>query len=372
MAVGLSGGVDSALAAALLKEEGHEVIGVIMKIWDGRPLPQEDGRHACYGPGENEDVEDAARVADTLGIPFHVVDLAKEFNERVLDFSSSRYQAGVTPNPCVICNRWLKFHLLPEALRKCGIGFDRFATGHYAIVSHDEKDGRYLLRKGRDLGKDQSYFLYLLTQNQLAKTLFPLGNYTKAETRRQAENLHLPVATKRESQEFVSGGYKEIFNGKETPGPILDAQEQVLGTHRGIHLYTIGQRRGLGVASSDPLYVTSIDQKRNAVIVGREEHLYSQTTTASAVNWISIDELKKPMNVSVRVRYGQKVQAATMAPSEGGTVKLTFDEPQRAIAAGQAAVFYDGDIVIGGGTIDPPPRLENVLTSPEKYVPVLR
>jgi tRNA-uridine 2-sulfurtransferase len=351
VAAGLSGGVDSAVAAALLQEAGYDVIGVTMRIWDGRPLPVKAVRHGCYGPGEEEDVADAAQVAAFLKIPFHVVDLAREYNAEILNYCSRQYCAGKTPNPCVLCNRTMKFERIPAWLRSRGIAIEYFATGHYATIEHDAARGRYLLKKGRDLEKDQSYFLYLLTQEHLAATLFPLGSYRKAEVRGIAARLGLPVAQKPESQDFVAGGYHALFECPPRPGPILDTEGKVLGEHQGIHRYTIGQRRGLG-ACGTPRYVIAIDEKRNAVIVGTADRLSSTGLVASALNWIAIERLAEPMRVKARIRYRHEESDALVEPREDGSVAVTFQRPQRAVTPGQAVVFYDGDRVVGGGTIE--------------------
>jgi len=367
--VALSGGVDSAMAVALLKEAGHTVIGAIMRIWDGRPMPGEGGRHGCYGPGEAEDVAEAERIAAHLGIPLHVIDLAREYNDVVLARCARQYLAGLTPNPCVHCNRLMKFELIPARLRQMGVSFDRFATGHYAVVERDETRGRYVLRRGRDRDKDQSYFLYQLTQDLLAQTLLPLGRYTKTEIRRRAVELGLSVAEKPESQDFVSGGYGVLFASPGRPGPILDEGGRRLGEHHGIEHYTVGQRRGLRIAHAEPLYVLAIDERRNAVIVGPSDRLLRSELVASALNWIAIPELAGPLRVEARIRYRHAPARATVAPAEAaapenaaapaeaaapampGCVVVRFDEPQRAIAPGQAVVFYDGDVVVGGGII---------------------
>ncbi len=351
VAVGLSGGVDSAVAAALLLEQGLDVAGVTMRIWDGRPLPAETGRHACYGPGEEQDIADAARIARLLGIPFHVVDLAEAYNRDVLDFLVRGYRGGMTPNPCVYCNRHVKFGGIPRQLRDIGIPVDSFATGHYARVVHDDARGRYALKKASDRRKDQSYFLYLLTQEQLATTRFPLGDLTKSQVRELARKRGLPVADKTESQDFISGGYHQLFEDIPCPGPILDEKGRVLGEHDGTHRYTVGQRRGLGVAAGTPLYVLALDPDRNAVIVGPETRLYRRRLLATGVNWIAIGAPAKPIRAAARVRYRHHEAPATISPAGAGAVEVTFDEPQRAATPGQAVVFYEGDTVLGGGTI---------------------
>jgi len=351
VAVGLSGGVDSAVAALLLKEQGHEVVGVSMRIWDGRPLSVRPGRHACYGPEEEEDIAQAQKICEALGIPFHVVDLIEEYNEKVLNFCSLRYLAGATPNPCVYCNRLVKFEGIPKKLENLGVKVDAFATGHYARVTYEKDLGRYVLRKAVDISKDQSYFLYLLTQEQLARTFFPLGDLKKQKVRELARKIDLPVANKAESQDFVAGGYRQLFGGETKPGPLLDEEGNVLGEHRGIQYYTVGQRRGLGIACGRPLYVIGIDPERNAVIVGPEERLYRRRLVASELNWIAGEDLKEPMEVFARIRYRHKEAAAVVEPRAEGSVTVTFREPQRAITPGQAVVFYREDLVLGGGTI---------------------
>ncbi|MFH1016989.1 MAG: tRNA 2-thiouridine(34) synthase MnmA [Pseudomonadota bacterium] len=352
IAVGLSGGVDSSVAAVVLKEEGHEVLAVSMKIWDGRPLPGGGGRHGCYGPEEPDDLRDAEDVARKLGIPFHVVDLSAEFNARILEMVSREYQEGRTPNPCIHCNRWLKFDLLPAALRKEGLAFDAFATGHYVRTEYDGASGRHVLWKGIDRGKDQSYFLYQLTQEHLAAAVFPLGTRTKAEIRAKAAHLDLPVAEKAESQEFIAGGIAEIFGGVSRPGPIVNRSGEVLGEHAGIHLFTVGQRKGLGISGAEPLYVTKVDPKNQSVIVGTEKDLYSSELSASSVNWVSIGRPNGPLRAAARIRYRHPESPAVITPMENGSVHVKFDEPQRAVTPGQAVVFYDGDRVLGGGIID--------------------
>lgn len=351
IAVGLSGGVDSAVTAALLKAAGHRVRGVIMKIWDGRALDAEPGRHACYGPGEAEDLADAERIAGHLEIPLHVIDLAAEYSEQILARCRREYRAGLTPNPCVHCNRLMKFELIPARLRAAGIPVDRFATGHYARIARDDSRGRLLLLRGVDPEKDQSYFLYQLTQALLSQTLFPLGEMTKDEIRRLARERDLPVAEKAESQDFVSGGYGTIFGSPGRPGPILSAEGAVLGEHRGIEHYTVGQRRGLGIAHPEPLYVLAIDAERNAVIAGPAEKLHEGELEAVGLNWIAIDDLTEARRLQARIRYRHRAAPALVEPLARGRVRVRFDEPQRAIAPGQAVVFYDGELVVGGGLI---------------------
>jgi tRNA-specific 2-thiouridylase len=349
--VGMSGGVDSSVTAALLKRAGHDVTGVTMKIWGGEKAPA-TGRHGCYGPGDIEDIADAQKVARGLGIEHFVIDLTKEYQHDVLDFFCDEYLSGRTPNPCVRCNRLIKFGTLIQKARESGIAFDCFATGHYARVEFDAGAGRYLLKKGKDLGKDQSYFLSALSQEQLALAMFPLGAYTKEEVRSLATGFGLEVAEKPESQDFAEGGHLSLFTGKSKSGPITDKQGKVLGRHRGIENYTIGQRKGLGVASEKPLYVVGIDAKTNTVIVGEQAEVYGTEFTVSSVNWIAVPGIKKPITAQVRIRYRHREADATITPLPGNKVHVRYMSPQLAITPGQTAVFYNGDVVVGGGTIE--------------------
>lgn len=349
--VAMSGGVDSSVAAALLKEEGYAVIGVTMKIWDGEAFQGEIRRHGCYGPGEERDIEDARRVAEILGVPFHVLDLKREYKSQVLDYLCREYLSGRTPNPCIRCNRRVKFDALGERARDSGIEFDYFATGHYARVEYDESRRRYLLKKAKDLRKDQSYFLFLLSQEQLGCSLFPVGNYTKEEVRKIASHFELGVNDKSESQDFIAGDYSFLAKAAVQPGPILDREGNVLGQHRGIPFYTIGQRKGLGIPAKRPLYVTDIDPEKNALIVGNKEELYRDELTACELNWIA-ERPTQPIKARARIRYLHKEAEAIIVPLDESKVYVEFQEPQMAITPGQVVVFYDGEVVIGGGTIE--------------------
>ncbi len=254
IAVGMSGGVDSSVAAALLKEDGHEVIGICMKLWNKDCVPlTATTNHACYGPDEAVDIEDAQRVADLLGIPFHVIDLAREYNSTILDYFRKEYLSGKTPNPCVRCNQHIKFKALIEKANRAGIKFDCFATGHYARVEYSREKKRYLLKKARDSKKDQSYWLAFLSQDQLGMAVFPLGNMTKKEVRSKALTLDMEIRDKPDSQDFFSGDYKDLLGVPPKPGPIKDRHGAVLGKHEGIWSYTIGQRKGIGIAAKRPL-----------------------------------------------------------------------------------------------------------------------
>lgn len=347
----MSGGVDSSVAAALLKEKGYQVTGVTMRIWDGEAPSGEGRHHGCYGPGEAEDIEDARKAAQILGIDFHVYDLRQEYEAEVLNYFCQEYRSGRTPNPCLKCNYRVKFDALPAKVHDSGIEFDYFATGHYARVEYDKSKGRYLLKRARDLGKDQSYFIAFLTQAQLGGSLFPVGDHTKEDVRKMASELGLDVHDKPESQDFIAGGYSTLFEAGP-PGPILDKRGNTLGEHRGIPFYTVGQRRGLGIPAREALYVTGIDPEKNAITVGTKEEIYRDELIASGLNWIAIDELKQPIRVKARIRNLHNEAEATVTPLDGDKVYVKFNQPQMAITPGQVVVFYRGDVVIGGGTID--------------------
>jgi tRNA-specific 2-thiouridylase len=350
--VAMSGGVDSSVAAAILKERGYEVIGITMKVWDGEALPGDDTRHSCYGPGEEEDIEDARKVAQVLGIPFYTFDLRQEYKAQVLDYFCHEYLLGRTPNPCIRCNRRIKFGALLKKARDSGLEFDYFASGHYARVEYDEGKRRYLLKKAKDMAKDQSYFLFSLSQEHLGRSLFPLASYTKGEVRKLSRALGLGIEDKPESQNFIAGGYSTLMEAVAKPGPILNKEGKILGEHRGIPFYTIGQRKGLGISYREPLYVTGIDQGRNAIIAGTKEEVYKDGLLASELNWIAIEELKRSIEVKARIRYLHKEAEAMVIPLEDDKVRVKFNEPQMAITPGQAVVFYDDDTVVGGGTIE--------------------
>lgn len=363
----MSGGVDSSAAAALLKEQGHELIGFTMQLWnqrrgisvdaDGDPLPS----RCC----SLDDVYDARRVAEGLGFPFYVLNLEREFDEAIVEPFVQSYLTGETPIPCVSCNSKLKFASLDKIA--ASLGCDKVATGHYARVEYDPAADRYRLLRGRDHWKDQSYFLWELTQEQLSRAMFPLGDMTKTQARGIARDAELYTADKNESQEicFVPDGkYSEFidryleYEGRtdESPaaGDIVTAAGDVVGTHTGIHRYTVGQRRGLGIAHEKPLYVLQIERARNRIIVGEEQDLDATEFTAKGVNWIRFHEPNESVRARVKVRYKHEPAAAIVYPGPGGVGRIVFDEPQRAITPGQATVFYaedGGDEVIGGGWI---------------------
>jgi tRNA-uridine 2-sulfurtransferase len=352
VAVGLSGGVDSSVAAALLKEKGFDVVGLCMENYDGSLDIKASGRHACYGSDEKDDIESAAAVCRALGIPFHSIDMKIEFKERVIDYFRAEYLKGRTPNPCIVCNRSLKFGFLLEKARNIGIDFDFFATGHYARVV--EEGGRYLLKRPVDLSKDQTYFLYGLTPKQLAGIMFPLGEYTKKEVREIARSLGLKTSDRPESQDFITGNdYSPLFAaGEIMPGDIVDESGSVLGRHHGIIHYTIGQRKGLGIPARRALYVSGIDVEKNRIVVSEKESLFSKGLKAGWINLISVDRLEGPCRALVKIRLQHQGAEAVVSPCDEDRIKVIFDEPQLSITPGQSAVFYTGDAVLGGGIIE--------------------
>jgi tRNA-specific 2-thiouridylase len=353
--VAMSGGVDSSVAAALLKEQGWEVIGVTMRIWPCDDLSGEaDAPRGCCGPAATAD---ARRVAGLLGIPHYVFDLRDAFQQQVIDPFCADYAAGRTPNPCIWCNRFIKFGALAERARQ--VGAECVATGHYARVEHDRDRGRWLIRAGVDASKDQSYTLYSLQQEQLARALMPLGGLTKDEVRQRARALGLPVAEKPESQElcFVAADdyadyLRRVAPAIATPGPMVDSSGRLLGQHRGIAFCTVGQRKRLGISGAkQPLYVIDIDPQTNAVVVGPERELYQATLAAGQTNFVARPDLKQPARLLGKLRYKMSPQSCTVR-SEGETLTAEFDQPQRAVTPGQAAVFYDGDVIVCGGVIE--------------------
>ncbi len=352
VAVGLSGGVDSSVAAALLKKKGYDVIGITMEIFDGSVAVKESHKHACYGPGEKEDVEKAASVCRQIGIPFHVIDLKKEYRNHVLDYFRDEYLKGRTPNPCVVCNKKLKFGFLLEKAKEAGITFETFATGHYADIA--KSGGRHLLKKAVDLSKDQTYFLYTLTSEDLSRTLFPLGGFTKQQVRETAQSLGLETAEEPESQDFIAGGaYASLFTVEEVKeGDIVDEKGHILGKHRGIIHYTIGQRRGLGIAAPQPLYVVKIDAENNRIVVSDREQAFSEGLIATDLNLITVERLDRPYKVKAKIRLNHREKAATIFPHEKDKAKVLFEEPQMSITPGQSVVLYEDDLVFGGGIIE--------------------
>lgn len=351
VAVGLSGGVDSTIAAYLLKKEGHDVIGITMKIWDDS-FKSSNKKSACFGPDEIIGIEETKIITEFLGIPFHIIDLSKEYINNIIGYFKDEYISGKTPNPCIKCNQMIKFYYLLEKAKEAGIKFDYFATGHYANVEFNDIKNRYILKKGIDETKDQSYFLALLKQDQLSKIRFPLGTYKKKEIKKISKKIGLKLHEKKESQDFYSGDYTELLDNIPDIGDIINKDGEILGKHKGICFYTIGQRKGLGISYKEPLYVIKIDSKNNKIIVGTEKELYKNELIVKNLNWISINKLDRELKVKARIRYMHKEDDAVLTPCEENKIKVKFEKPQRAIAPGQFAVFYEKDIVIGGGFID--------------------
>ncbi len=370
VAVGLSGGVDSAVAAAILKDKGFEVFGLTMKIWSGAVKIQEGAKHACYGPGEEEDIAACERLCAQLGIEYHVVDLCAEYEAKVLDYFRSEYLVGRTPNPCIVCNRELKFGFLCSRARQSGLAFDAFATGHYARI--ENVGGINYLKTASVAAKDQSYFLYGLDSGRLSEIMFPLGELTKEEVRDIARGLGLEVAEKAESQDFIAGGdYSPLFSDREPmPGDIVTTDGKCVGRHRGLPYYTIGQRRGIGLSlGAEALYVLSLDAVNNRVVVGSGGGLFSEGLESADFRFQNPAAICGPFRARVKIRQNQRPVDCLVTPHVAGGkasipddlragdvsrgARIEFDIAQRAVAPGQSAVLYSEDgRVLGGGVID--------------------
>lgn len=351
VAVAMSGGVDSSVAAALLRQQDHEVVGVTMRFLDQDPADEAGGRGCCG----IQAVRDAARVAARLGFPHYPLDFREDFERGIIEDFCSEYARGRTPNPCIRCNERVKFGVLLDRLGD--LGADHLATGHYARITRDG-DGSWQLRKGTDERKDQSYFLYTMTQNQLTRVMMPVGELAKAGVRKLAHELALPVAEKAESQEICfipdndyPGFLRRLQPGMFRPGPVLDTEGREIGRHDGIAGYTVGQRRGFGIAFGERRYVVSIDAERNAVVLGTEDECRSKQGFVEDVNWVSGDPPEHALDAVVKIRYQHLGARARVEPLDDRRARVTFAEPQWAITPGQAMVFYQGDVVLGGGTI---------------------
>jgi len=362
IAVAMSGGVDSSTVAAMLHRRGEAIVGLTMQLWNQRRLPQLQGngpvQHRCCSA---DDVYDARRVAEHFGFPFYVVNFEREFEDAVIRPFANDYLEGRTPIPCTLCNNHVKFDQLLATARQ--IGAEKIATGHYARIRRNRLTGRHELLRARDDGKDQSYFLFGLTQEQLAHAEFPLGELTKQEVREIARRLAVPVAEKPESQEicFVPGGdYVRFIEGyfeeqgsalTDEPGEIVSTSGEVLGRHNGLRHYTVGQRRGLGFAAGHPVYVVQIDRVKNRLVVGEDAELRQTECEVRNINWIAMEAPEAPLQAQVRIRHRHEAAEAEIEPLSDREARITFREPQRAITPGQAAVFYSGETALGGGWI---------------------
>ncbi|MDR1489688.1 MAG: tRNA 2-thiouridine(34) synthase MnmA [Desulfovibrio sp.] len=349
--VGLSGGVDSSVAALLLLEQGYKVSGAMMSVYDGPPGPA--GTNACYDRAESGDIEAAAGLCRDLGIPFRVFDLSGPYREIVLNYFRDSYLSGQTPNPCVRCNQLLKFGLLPALAREAGMSHSRFATGHYARTEFSQQYSRPVLRRALDETRDQSYFLYRLSRAQLARSLFPLGEMRKSEVRALALNRGLPMHAKPDSQDFFSGDYAELLEVAPRPGKIVNREGQTLGRHEGFWRFTPGQRRGLGVAASSPLYVLRTDAARNEVIVGAREEVLIPACRIEKAR-INLPEALKEPGLRARLRSSQPPIPVKARAVSRGRFLVEFAEAQPAVAPGQSLVFCLGDLIVGGGIISGP------------------
>ena len=346
IAVGLSGGVDSSVVAYLLKEEGHEVIGIRMSLFSGK---------------ENTEEDDAREVARHLGIDFFSIDMEKEYHDHVIQYMKDEYSIGRTPNPCIICNRFIKFGLFLDKVLQSGHDFDMFATGHYAIIEKDEDSSRFLLKKGSNTKKDQAYFLSMLTQEQLSKILFPLGRMNKPAVKKIAEKVGLFTAQKKESQDLCTGDYRDFIDSKGHSGSFIDKSGKILGKHQGIENYTIGQRRGLGLSSpGEPYYVIALDAADNNVIIGYNRDLLSDTMIVGSINWGAVLNPALPINVQVKIRYRDDgIDGVISEKLENGNFLVSFSKDRRAITPGQLAVFYQENTVLGAAFIESSKHSDN-------------
>jgi tRNA-specific 2-thiouridylase len=322
-----------------------------MKIYGGEPVPSSN-KSSCYGPGEINTINSAKNAAAALEIPHYTIDLTNEYRKTVLDYFTAEYCAGRTPNPCTRCNPRIKFGAMIRKARSLGIEFDLFATGHYARIEKNGRSGSIILKKASDLSKDQTYFLYGLSADLLPLLRFPLGLFSKKEVRKMADDDRLPASSRPESQDFASGNYTYLFDAaSQVPGPILTASGRRLGSHKGIVHYTVGQRKGLGIAHTEPLYVTGIDAEQNALVVGPKSDLYAPGLIADQLNYVSIAPPSKPVRIQAKIRQQHREAGAWLNPINSKEAHVIFDLPQLAVTPGQTVVFYDGDIVLGGGII---------------------
>lgn len=355
VAVGLSGGIDSAMTAILLREAGYEVTGITMSIYDPASGISEASRKGCFGPNEENNLNAAKRVADAIGIEHRIIDLKQEFARHVLDYYRSTFLAGQTPNPCAQCNAFIKFGLLPQKAREQGLEFDFFATGHYVRRVQNPGSGRWQLFRAKDPRKDQSYFLSLLRQEQLARTLYPLGDFSKTQVRAMASERGLDfLVSKAESQDFIQAGdHESLFHrDRIEPGDMVDSSGRVLARHRGLIHYTIGQRKGLGISGqTEPVFVTQIDAEANRVVIGTAKDLYRQELVALDLNWLSISADQMPSRALAKIRQQHTPAGCALQRLDDDRIKLSCDEPQLSVTPGQIVALYDGDLLLGGGII---------------------
>ena len=351
--VGMSGGVDSSVVAAMLKAQGHEVIGATMSIWDKNTKFNGDlNADSCFSPHEEQDIATAQELCRKLNIPYHVLDCSARYKQMVLDNFKQEYKAGRTPNPCVMCNSYIKFNALPEEAAVQGIEFDKFATGHYAQIQFNAANQRYEIHRGADHTKDQSYFLYRLTQTQLAHILMPLGAYTKKQVRQMAADFGLAVSDKPDSQDFYSGNINDILQNEPQIGNFGNREGKILGQHQGYWNYTIGQRRGMGIAAPRPLYVIGINKENNEVIVGFEEECERSALVAGNLCWSAVEKMITPLECEAKIRSSQQPTTVKATPLPNGFLQVDFYTRQKAIAPGQSVVLYLNDTVLGGGIIE--------------------
>ncbi len=348
--VGISGGVDSASVALMLKEQGFEVEGVIMAIWEKNPnLKADFKKNSCYNPN-GENIEEAKKISKAIGIKLNIIDCVEEYKNVVLENFKNEYLSGRTPNPCVWCNCLIKFGAMIDFAKKEGIEFDKFATGHYSRI--EEKEGRFLLKRAKDEKKDQSYFLYRLTQKQLSQIIMPLGDFSKEETRQYAKSKGLFVADKQDSQDFYSGDVGDLLEVVDKKGNIVDLKGNILGEHNGIWHYTVGQRKGIKISAPEALYVLELREKTNEVVVGFKKDIKGDFLYATNLNWIKYEIPPLKFSAKAKIRSAQKPTDVDVEVLGEDKIKVIFKEPQGSIAHGQSVVLYDGDYVIGGGIIE--------------------
>ncbi len=351
--VGMSGGVDSSVVAAMLKNQGHDVIGATMSIWDKNTNFRGNGSaDSCFSPHEEQDIATARALCEKLDIPYYVLDCSARYKQMVLDNFKHEYKAGRTPNPCVMCNSYIKFNALPEEAAKQGIAFDKFATGHYARIRFDPTTGLYEIGRGVDPAKDQSYFLYRLSQEQLARVMMPLGDFTKQQVRAMAGEFGLEVSDKPDSQDFYSGDINDILQNEPMEGNFINKDGKILGHHQGYWNYTIGQRRGMGIAAERPLYVIGVNKDANEVIVGFEEECLRSGLVATDIVGPALQNLTTPLECEAKIRSSQQPTAVKVTPLSDGKLQVMFYAKQKAIAPGQSVVLYQDDTILGGGIIE--------------------